>query len=502
MTRRTVTRPEVRVGGFWLSTIVPQGWGALEHKTRTNGSWEASWVIPPNPFVRNWRHPALVYGALVEIMLGPIVIWSGTLEEPDWDEGRFIAIGASRDAETAMSLDGSGNSSTTPNTVIDAAIARGVLSWTRGVSFGTTPIGDADSGLVTVRSVLDVWAQKNSSRWLVNEQRQLTIAPTDESDPKWYVAPGSGVLGSASEDRVDRVFVRFTNVATGAQDIASYPASTPTGGIEAPKDLVTGRAPMTLAAAQAEAASIWNEQQGRSGWTNGLTLTRGQVTTKGGGIADLALIKAGDAIRLLGVPDARGVAHNTTIVIGDTDYDWTDDEIQINPVGLAARDPESALERVNNLAVDAMAAATSGGSSEIAGYASSSPVNGGNIVLGINSGDIEIAKWMVPAPPAGAVRAYINASVNARCQYGNQAVGYKLWWSGNGGAVWVEIATSYVHNHNDAIQALGTSLSAFVDFPPGLTANQIQFRLLAATGGGAGVTNFGMVNMNAVFFTR
>lgn len=82
MSRRTATRPEVRVGGFWLSSIAPQGWGQLEHSTRTNGSWQASWTIP---IVRTWRHPALVYGAKVEVFLGPICIWSGTLEEPNWD---------------------------------------------------------------------------------------------------------------------------------------------------------------------------------------------------------------------------------------------------------------------------------------------------------------------------------------------------------------------------------------------------------------------------------
>lgn len=246
MTRRTITRPEVRVsfGGasFWLSTIVPQGWGELHHKTRTNGAWEASWVIPPHPRNRNWRHPALVYGARADIMLGPVVIFPGTLGEPDWDAGRFIAIGASREGENAIAIDGAGNASTAPNTVIDAAIARGVLSWTRVGDFGTTPVGDATGGLVTVRSVLDAWAQKNGSRWKVNRLRQLVIEPVDETNPKWYITPGSGSLGTADEDRVDRVFVRFTNVTTGARDMASYPAATPTSGIERPKDLITNRA--------------------------------------------------------------------------------------------------------------------------------------------------------------------------------------------------------------------------------------------------------------------
>lgn len=354
MSRRTATRPEVRVGGFWLSSIVPQGWGELKHSTRTNGGWQASWAIPNT---KTWRHPALVYGARVEICLGPVVIWSGTLEEPDWDAGEFIALGACRDGETAMALDGSGNSSTVPNTVIDAAITRGVLSWTRVGDFGTTAVGDSTAGLVTIQSVLDAWAQKNGSRWVVNEQRQLIISPVSESTPKWFIVPGSGVLGSASEERADRVFVRYIDSTTGARATASYPASTPAGGIEKPKDL-TDRGAMSSTQALAEATAIWNELAGRNGFTNGWTLTNGQITTVGGGTADGALVKAGDTVAALGLPDARGIAHNTLVVLGDTDYDWEDDELQANPTGIAARDTESVLEQVGNLAVDAMAAAS------------------------------------------------------------------------------------------------------------------------------------------------
>lgn len=360
MSRRTATRPEVRVGGFWLSSIAPQGWGQLEHSTRTNGSWQASWTIP---IVRTWRHPALVYGAKVEVFLGPICIWSGTLEEPNWDSGEFIALGASRDGEDAVAIDGSGNSSTNPNAVIDAAIARGVLSWTRVGDFGTTSVGQSNDGggLVTIRSVLDAWAQENASRWVVNESRQLIAAPVDETRPTWHAMPGSGVLGSAAEERVDRVFVRYLDPTTGRRATASYPATTPASGIERPVD-ITDRGAKTPAQAASIAQDIWSDLQGRSGWTNGITLARGQATTPGGTEVDLALVRAGDTLRLLGVPDVRGVAQNTDVVIGDTDYNWEDDELQANPVGLAARDDTSVLEQVGNLAVDAAARAGGSGS--------------------------------------------------------------------------------------------------------------------------------------------
>lgn len=360
MTRRTVSRPQVRVGGTWLTSIAPRGWGELEHSTRTNGAWEASWSIP---IVGNWRHPALVRGARVEIYLGPIVVWSGTLEEPDWDAGTFVATGASRDSENALALDGSGNSSTAPNTVIDAAIARGVLPWTRVGDFGTAAVGDSNGGLVTITSVLDAWAQENNSRWYVNEQRQLVISPVTEATFDWLIVPGSGVMGSASDDRADRIAVRYISTTTGMRATAFYPASTPAGGVESPMD-VTDRGGITPAVAATIAQAEWEKLQGRSGWTNGLTLTRGQVTTKGGTDADLAFIKAGQTMRLLGVPDARGLSQNTDVVIGDTSYDWTDDQVQLNPVGLAARDDESSLEYVGNLAATALVKSTAGGTPE------------------------------------------------------------------------------------------------------------------------------------------
>lgn len=356
MSRRTTTRPEIRVGGFWLSSIAPQGWGRLRHATRKNGAWQVSWTIPDT---RTWRHPALVYGARVDLMLGPICLAAATLEEPDWDSGEFVAVGACRDGETAVSITGAGATTTKPNTAIDAAIARGVVSWTRVGDFGTTEVGELDSagGLVTLQSVLDAWAQENDSNWAVDNARNLVIAPTDESTIDWLVMPGSGVLGSAAEERVDRIFVRYIDSTTGRRATVSYPAATPVGGVERPVD-ITERGRMTAAKATSVAQGMWSDLQGRSGWTNGLTLKRGQVTTLGGVEADLALIKGGDTVRLLGVPDQRGVALHTDVVIGDTDYDWEEDEIQVNPDGLAARDTESVLEQVGNLAVDAMAKAS------------------------------------------------------------------------------------------------------------------------------------------------
>lgn len=382
-----MTRPEVRVGGFWVSSISPQGWGGLKHSSRPNGSWQASWTIPDT---RTWRHPSLIYGAAVEIFLGPLAVWAGTLEEPDWDAGEFIALGACRDAETAVAITAAGAVSTAPNTVIDAAITRGVLPWSRVGNFGTTPVGDLDTsgGLVTIQSVLDAWAQANNSGWRVDNQRRLIVSPTSEATVDWLIAPGSGVLGSAAEERVDRIFVRYIDSTTGRRATASYPATTPAGGVEKPVD-ITDRGRMTAAAAASVAQGMWSDLQGRSGWTNGLALKGGQVTTRGGIVADLATVRGGQTARLLGVPDARGIARHTDIVIGDADYDWEEDEIQINPVGLAARDTESVLEQVGNLAVEATSRLSRNGGP----FAEAT----GSVVVSVTSSTVGTATVTLPA---------------------------------------------------------------------------------------------------------
>lgn len=365
MSRRGDTRPEVRLtingATFLLSSIVPKGgWGGLKHSHRRNGAWAASWKIPKT--IDGWTHPALVYGARVEIMLGPIVVWSGTLDEPDWDAGTFTATGAYREAETTLGFDTLGNASAKPNEAIDTAITNGDLTWTRIGDFGNTAIGDLSGGPVSLTSILDGWAKQNPGyRWYVNDLRQLDKVQISEAVPKWHIVPGSGVLGSASEQRVDRIYARYIDSATGARATTMYPT---TGTAKIKKTAVlTKYGPMSAAAAQAMAQGIWTENNsGRPGFTNGWTLTHGQITTPGAVIADGALVKANDPAAGLGIYDTRGIGQNTLVVLGDTEYDWEDDKLQANPNGLVDSDDDSALERVGNLAVAALAAASSGGS--------------------------------------------------------------------------------------------------------------------------------------------
>lgn len=345
--RRTpVTHPEIFIGGVPMSGISP--WGSLHTKTILHGDDEATWSIVNLPNRKLQKHPRLVRGASVDIKLGPTPIWVGNLTEPDWDSGDLTAVGCPSQAANAICFNGSGQTTTIPNTAIDQAISRGGLGFTRHDSFGTTALGSADDAAKSytyLSELLDAWADENISGWAINQRRQLVIsgAPV-ATKPRWYVALGTGELGQADGDRIDRVFVRYVSTASGNPlATASYPAATPQGGIERAVD-ATSRGPISSARAASIAQGVWTKAGGgESGWTNGLELDRTQVSTPGGIPAHLGFIRAGDTMRLLGVPDPRGLSHHIDVVIGDTDHDWDAGTVQVNPVGLAKRSLDDVL---------------------------------------------------------------------------------------------------------------------------------------------------------------
>ncbi len=57
MMRTTATRPELRIGGYRLSAIVPH-WDSLKHSSRPNGDWELSFRIAADAHWRTPRSPS------------------------------------------------------------------------------------------------------------------------------------------------------------------------------------------------------------------------------------------------------------------------------------------------------------------------------------------------------------------------------------------------------------------------------------------------------------
>lgn len=339
----------VRVGGVWLRTLA--AWGDLTVKHGRNGPLEASWsmALPtsrrPSPLVRNAR---------VEIFSGPFLVWSGTLVEPDWDSMTFTALGNSRELEGAECLTAAGAVTSKVNTALDQAKARGAISLVREGDFGNTDLagpegsaGVSDPEPGKLNELLNLWAVENNSQWRTTPDGRVTIAPEDEASPRWLILPGVGTLGVADDDITDRVFLRYFDSAATQYRTASYPATTPAGGVER-RASITHLGPMTSARATSIAQGMYNKAQaGRTGWTNGVEAAAGQIITRGGLDANLALIRAGHTVRLLDAVDPRGVSRHTDVVLAETEWRPSDETIQLNPVGLAARTWEQVMEEAN-----------------------------------------------------------------------------------------------------------------------------------------------------------
>ncbi|WP_370290234.1 hypothetical protein [Nocardioides sp.] len=333
-----MSTPNIRVAGRWLSREAR--FGDLEVTWGIHGAEQATWEMP----LKATERPAwLGRGALVQVYDASLCVWQGTLAQPDFDSGQFAAIGIARQGESAACLTSAGAVTSAPNTAINAAIARGVVSWVRAADFGSTPIAGADATGTTsdpdpgsLTNLLDLWANEQDKQWRVTDDGRLIQATDSEAAPTWLVLPGAAELGVADDNALDRLFLRYVDTS-GYYRTASYPASTPAGGIERRASIIS-RGPMDSARASAIAAGIYNAAQaGRTGWTNSLDLVAEQIITPGGKRPRPSAIRPGDTTKILGQRDPRSGSPSTSVVIGEVTWRPSEARVQIKPVGKVAR---------------------------------------------------------------------------------------------------------------------------------------------------------------------
>lgn len=343
MTRSAV---HLRVDDVWVETVA--AFGEVEVRWRRNGPDEATWTMA----LRDNERPAFLHrGARVEVYAGARAVFPGALAQPNWDTMEFAAIGAARLGESAECLTAAGAVTSKPNTAFDQATARGVVPWTRVDDFGNTDIAGAEGGASTddpdpgsVNDLADLWALEEDSQWRVTDDLRLVIAPEDETEPKWLILPNVAELGVSDDETVDRVFLRYFDSTANKNRTVSYPAVTPPGGMERRASVVS-RGPMSAARASAIAAGIYRKAlAGQVGWTNGVELVEGQILTRGGLVANLALIRGGDTVRMLGAADPRHRGRRwLDFVVEEATWRPAERSIQLDPVGLAARTWEQIL---------------------------------------------------------------------------------------------------------------------------------------------------------------
>lgn len=338
--------PALVVGGAWIASIAT--WGQLNWSTNIDGgSDQATWAMD---LPLTFAHPKLTSGQLVQIKAGAANLFSGILAEPSIsDQGwAFTADGLSKrgggNGAGFMCLDGSGNTSTTPNTVIDAAIARG-LPWSRPNSISSAAFTATDTTIALnyISDLLDAYAKSVSKHWGVDENGVVYLS-SEPTTPTWQLVPGSGRFGLADSGYASTVFVRYWNgtkfVTASATDTV---AAARYGPQEYPED-ATNAGTLTSTKAAGLAAGALARGKARLGWTNPLSPTRWQLTTTGGTPAPLWMVKAGQMVRLHGVINEQGQPlPYVDFVIGQTSYDAANDALTISPVGMVARDLASVL---------------------------------------------------------------------------------------------------------------------------------------------------------------
>lgn len=326
----------VQVNGTWLATVGAVG--ELKWSTIADGGPEqVSWRMPlPDTFT----HPSLRTGKLVKVMFGSAPLWQGILNEPDNSEDgwQFTAIGLADEATGYLCLDAGGNTTSTPDVAIDQAIARG-LPWTRPASLSATPfaLSDATDNLNYLSDLLDAWATSQGKRWEVDATGAVTAA-VDPTTPTWYMTPGSARIGLADDDYASNLYGRYkTAAASYATVTVADSAAAAKRRREYPVDL-TSLGVVSSGTATNVLNGMLANGKARYAWTDAATPSRLQLTTPGGQPACLALVKAGDMVRVHGVINEQGtLAPYFDFIIGRTEYEDGADTITLAPTELAPR---------------------------------------------------------------------------------------------------------------------------------------------------------------------
>lgn len=323
-------RPWIRVAGVPLETHAPVGEMVIEHRWPF-GCWEAKWSMALRP---RQRLAGIVKGAKVEVLLGSLQIWAGTLTEPDRSEGRFVASGSSRLAEHVPALNTSGMTTTVPDTAIDRAIALGWLGWTRPTSISNVAYAGTDSStldasdrLNTVAALLDAYTAENNLRWGVDAYRRVYTA-ADPTTVTWDMHPTTQVLASASDRLAGTVVARWANssgvlatTTTGTGLPVATVDLTPLGALTSTRVTTISNTILTRAAAA-------------GGTVGAFEIGADQIR----GRPHLARIVAGQRARLLGQFDPdTGTSTTPSLVLGVTSWNVSERVVTCTPVDATAR---------------------------------------------------------------------------------------------------------------------------------------------------------------------
>jgi hypothetical protein len=333
--------PQVYVGGRAISPLVNVSELVLTHAWPTTGlggplGAECSVLLKASE-----RPGWIEQGALSEVRLGGLPLVAGHLGEPDWIDGTLTIDAASTEGDQVPCLDSSGKTSSTPDTVFDAQIANGSLTWSRPASISTTALvtGDTTEELNNVTDMIGAYQDSSGARLYVDAWRRI-IKGSDPTAPGLFVLPGAGELAWTTETQATRIIGRWADSSNGGK-------LTNTTVIAATEKKVVPRivdmrslGPITSARATAVLNEILAEATA-GGWTNGLTLSPGHILNAPhlGSVANS--VGRGLMVRLLGQRDTRPgrmPVGYVDFIVERSEWHVADDQIVLTPRGMVARD--------------------------------------------------------------------------------------------------------------------------------------------------------------------
>lgn len=330
-----MTGIQVWVGGVPLSAVAAWGDLTIEHRW-PYGCWQLDFSLTASTARKRPRN--IVTGAATVAKLGSRVVWHGEMTEPNWADGTFTAQGWVRDGETVPCLTSGGLTTTIPNVAIDNAIANGWVKWRRtesisGVAYSaddTDTSSDGTDGFNAITALMDAYTLEAGVRWGVGpDQRVYTAA--DPTTVSWDIMPDVQALGVAQDKLAGTIIARWAD--------AGSTAHTSIVGTGTPAVMVDFRGKGALTSTRVTALCNGILQAGRAttGWTNAITVTQSQIG-RNGVHPHLAMVKAGQMVRLLGQRDPRGLDASTKVVVGTSKYAAAAATLELSPVDLADRD--------------------------------------------------------------------------------------------------------------------------------------------------------------------
>lgn len=303
-----------------------------------------SLALPPR-----YSHPALVEGALVEVLRGPVSLGVAVMADVDREGWTFTADGLFRRAEH-FNAEGSSNS---PADVVTAANATRGLGWNGIGNLPDTPIPVGENTrLATVADVLNEYCRLNNKRWGLAFDGTPYVAD-DPASVSCALRPGTPRMATADDDYVSRVVVRYLETEGTETDPPVYDdvespevptplADLPNGAREAYED-ISSMGLLATGDAQTYADAFIAANAARRGFTEGIEVAPGQLTNLGGVPVDLwsaCLFALGRRVlqhNILETDGRQAFGQTREWVIGSTIYRAADRSLTLTPVGLLSR---------------------------------------------------------------------------------------------------------------------------------------------------------------------